>query len=61
MDGCEAVHTPLASAYSTAAAALASQADRLSDLTEHEWAGAVADAEEAISRGHTLWLASRTG
>jgi hypothetical protein len=54
-------HTPLASAYSTAATELAIQADRLNDLNETEWALAVADAEEAISREHTLWLASRTG
>jgi hypothetical protein len=54
-------YTPLASAYSTAAAELAIQADRLTDLKEREWAVAVADAEEAISREHTLWLASRTG
>jgi hypothetical protein len=54
-------HSPLASAYSTAAAELAIQADRLVDLNETEWASAVADAEEAISREHTLWLASRTG
>jgi hypothetical protein len=54
-------HSPLASAYSTAATELAIQADRLRDLNEIEWATAVADAEEAISREHTLWLASRTG
>lgn len=54
-------HIPLASAYSTAAAELALQAARLRDLDEMEWAVTVADAEEAISREHTLWLASRTG
>jgi len=54
-------HTPLASAYSTAATELAIQADRLRDVSEADWAVAVADAEEAISREHTLWLASRTG
>jgi hypothetical protein len=54
-------HSPLAAAYSTAAAELAIQADRLLELDETNWASAVADAEEAISREHTLWLASRTG
>jgi hypothetical protein len=54
-------YSPLASAYSTAASELAIQADRLHDLNETEWPAAVADAEEAISREHTLWLASRTG
>lgn len=54
-------YSPLASAYSTAASELAIQTDRLSELNETEWASAVADAEEAISREHTLWLASRTG
>jgi hypothetical protein len=54
-------HSPLASAYSTAATELAIQADRISDLSQQEWATAIADAEEAISREHTLWLASRTG
>ena len=54
-------HAPLASAYSIAASELALQADRIRELTEKDWATAVADAEEAISREHTLWLASRTG
>lgn len=52
---------PLASAYSIAARELALQADRLRHVTESDWSGTVADAEEAISREHTLWLASRTG
>lgn len=52
---------PLASAYTVAARELAFQADRLRNVVEEDWATTVADAEEAISREHTLWLASRTG
>ncbi len=52
---------PLASAYTVAARELALQADRLRDVDEAVWATTVADAEGAISREHTLWLASRTG
>lgn len=48
------------SAYATAANELALQADKLADVSEVEWPQAVADAEEAISREHTMWLASRT-
>lgn len=51
----------LASAYTVAARELALQADRLRDVEEASWATTVADAEGAISREHTLWLASRTG
>ena len=53
--------SPLASAYSTTAGELALQAGRLNDTTEEDWPAAVADAEEAISREHTMWLASRSG
>lgn len=53
--------TPLASAYTVAANELAVQADRLPSVTEERWPLVVADAEEAISREHTTWLASRTG
>ncbi len=52
---------PLASAYSIAARELAIQSDRLRVVPEEAWAKVSADAEEAISREHTLWLASRTG
>jgi hypothetical protein len=53
-------YSSLASAYSIAAAELALQASRLQDVAENAWAEAVADAEEAISREHTMWLASRS-
>ena len=54
-------YAPLAAAYSTAARELAIQADRLRSVSEDEWATVVANAEKAISREHTLWVASRTG
>lgn len=53
-------HSELASAYSIAANELAMATERLRDATEDEWPHAVADAEEAISREHTMWLASRS-
>lgn len=49
----------LASAYAVAAQELTLQADRLGETGEAEWALTAADAEEAISREHTMWLASR--
>lgn len=52
-------YSPLTSAYRVAASELALQATALTGVTEAEWAQAVADAEEAISREHTMWLASR--
>ncbi|MER7556790.1 DUF4231 domain-containing protein [Nocardioides sp. NPDC126508] len=52
---------PLAAAYTVAARELAIQADRLQGVPEAMWATTAADAEEAISREHTMWLASRTG
>ncbi|GAB2561235.1 hypothetical protein GCM10027033_17610 [Leucobacter ruminantium] len=54
-------YSPLASAYSVAAKELAIQADKLRGVDESSWSMVVADAEEAISREHTTWLASRTG
>ena len=51
---------PLASAYTTTARELALQADRLGHAEEADWSRAVADAEEAISREYTMWLASRS-
>lgn len=53
--------SPLASAYSVATKELAVQASKLEMVAEPEWSLFVADAEEAISREHTTWLASRTG
>lgn len=53
--------SPLAAAYSMAAMELAIQADKLESIPENDWALVAADAEEAISREHTMWLASRTG
>lgn len=53
--------SPLAAAYSVAAKELAIQGDKLKDVPESDWPLVAADAEEAISREHTMWLASRTG
>ncbi len=53
-------HTTLAEAYSVTAhelAAIAAQIDM--QQSEETWAEFVDDAEEAISREHTLWRASR--
>jgi hypothetical protein len=52
-------HSQLASAYRVAASELAMQASTLQNVEESAWPQAVADAEEAISREHTMWLASR--
>lgn len=53
--------TNLQTAYSTAAKELSLIFLKLEQASEEEWADLVDDAEEAISREHTLWLASRTG
>lgn len=53
-------HTTLESAYSLTASELQKQDATLTSAAEEEWAAAVADAEEAISREHTMWLASRS-
>lgn len=53
-------HTTLESAYSLTAAELQKQDATLRSADDDEWAEAVADAEEAISREHTMWLASRS-
>lgn len=53
-------HTTLESAYSLTASELQKQDATLTSATEKEWSAAVADAEEAISREHTMWLASRS-
>lgn len=52
-------HSQLTSAYRVAAVELALQEETLGAVVEAKWAQAVADAEEAISREHTMWLASR--
>jgi hypothetical protein len=52
-------HAQLASAYRLTTGELAIQQDALVETSEGNWAQAVADAEEAISREHTMWLASR--
>ena len=52
----------LASAYSITASELAILKSEVEDITDPDkWAIEVDDAEEAISREHTLWLASRIG
>lgn len=52
-------HSQLTSAYRVAAGELAIQADILRGVAAEDWPQAVADAEEAISREHTMWLATR--
>ncbi|WP_162606125.1 DUF4231 domain-containing protein [Jiangella aurantiaca] len=52
-------YSQLASAYRIAAVELALQEDALRDVEAEDWSQAVANAEEAISREHTMWLASR--
>ncbi|WP_425860720.1 DUF4231 domain-containing protein [Arthrobacter sp. TWP1-1] len=53
--------SPLASAYSVATKELALQEVKLRTVSEELWPLMAADAEEAISREHTTWVASRTG
>jgi hypothetical protein len=53
-------HSTIASAYSIAAEELAMASDRVAATTETQWSGVVDDTEEAISREHTMWLASYT-
>lgn len=53
--------SPLASAYSVATKELSVQSSKLATVEEADWPLVAADAEEAISREHTTWLASRTG
>lgn len=53
--------SPLASAYSVATKELNIQASKLATVAAEDWPFVAADAEEAISREHTTWLASRTG
>ena len=53
-------HRNLATAYSIASQELAAAATELVMIkTEERWADFVGEAEEAISREHTLWRASR--
>jgi protein-S-isoprenylcysteine O-methyltransferase Ste14 len=55
-------HRTLAAAYNVTARELR-RIDTLVDpsMTAEEWADFVDQAEEAISREHTMWVASRTG
>lgn len=53
--------TNLASAYRVATRELAVQEDYVRRAVESEWQYLAADTEEAISREHTMWLASRLG
>jgi hypothetical protein len=53
-------HQSLSTAYTVAALELASVRSKLAQpVDEAAWAGYVADSEQAISREHTLWKASR--
>ncbi|MFE0022452.1 DUF4231 domain-containing protein [Amycolatopsis sp. NPDC059021] len=52
-------HTTAATAYTVASHELSVIRELLSrEMSEAEWAATVADAEDAISREHTLWRAS---
>ena len=54
-------HTNLAEAYSVAAHELSAINARISSqTTDDSWSRFVTESEEAISREHTLWRASRT-
>jgi len=54
-------HDALGRAYSAAVADLSTAEERLELVRgEADWASEVDDAEEAISREHTVWLASRS-
>lgn len=54
-------HSSLAEAYSVAAHELSAIDDRIPlQRTEDGWARFVSESEDAISREHTLWRASRT-
>jgi hypothetical protein len=52
-------HETLGRAYTFAATELSVIHERLAHADEETWAGEVSDAEEAISREHTMWRASR--
>lgn len=53
-------HEAIARAYTVASHELALIGARLADVRDEEsWAAEVADAEEAISREHTMWRAAR--
>lgn len=52
-------HVTLRAAYALTAAELEKQMTSLLAADASEWPESVADAEEAISREHTMWLASR--
>jgi len=52
-------HTTLRTAYALTATELEKQIGALKAADIDEWPQSVADAEEAISREHTMWLASR--
>lgn len=53
-------HQTLATAYAVTALELASVRSRIQhQVSEADWAKFVSDAEEAFSREHTLWKASR--
>ena len=53
-------HQTLATAYTVTALELASVRSKIAyQNNEADWAKFVSDAEEAFSREHTLWKASR--
>ncbi|GAB3505104.1 DUF4231 domain-containing protein [Amycolatopsis cihanbeyliensis] len=55
-------YTATATAYAVATNELSVIGDLLTrDMPEPEWSATVADAEEAISREHTMWRASHGG
>ncbi|KQP29325.1 hypothetical protein ASF38_00685 [Aeromicrobium sp. Leaf272] len=52
-------YSTLATAYGITAQELATIKSEIDSVPESEWADYVGQAEEAISREHTLWRASR--
>lgn len=54
-------HESLAAAYSTAHGELTIIREKIRQVTAETWASEVHDAEDAISREHTMWQASRDG
>ena len=55
-------HRTLAAAYNVTARELRQVATLVDDtMSPDDWANFVDQAEDAISREHTMWVASRTG
>lgn len=53
--------SPLPAAYSMTVMGHVIRAEKLRSIPEADCTFEAADTEEAISREHTMWMASRTG